>query len=292
MNSSQDASGQPSQPLRLSVKKLADRNISRNSLPAKLPFLPESLRTKRFVFSQRSSLNAKQKDKAKIAQESLSTFIRQAWPIIEPKSEYLQNWHIDAISEHLQAITDGKINKLLINMPPRHGKSILVSVMWPVWEWIRNPSGRWLFASYAGSLSTKHSLDRRTILQSEWYKANWGHVFRISGDQNLKTEYQNDRRGVMVATSVGGTATGKGGSRIVVDDPHNPMEAESDVQRESAIRFFDLTLSTRLDDLKTGAIVVVMQRVHEKDLSGHLLNQGGWEHLCLPSEYDGSDRTV
>jgi len=220
------------------------------------------------------------------AEQSLSAYIKQAWDVIEPGTEYLHNWHIDAISEHLEAVSAGQIKRLLINIPPRYMKSISVSVCWPTWEWIRKPETRWIFASYSSSLSTKHSVDRRTIIQSDWYQKNWGNRFFLVSDQNVKTEYLNDKRGVMVSTSVGGTATGKGGNRIVVDDPHNPQEAQSDTQRESGVTFFNQTLTTRLDNKKKDAIVVVMQRLHEKDLSGYLLAQGGWEHLCLPAEAD------
>jgi len=224
------------------------------------------------------------------AERSLSEYVRQAWPIVEPGAEYLHNWHIDAIAECLEAVTAGQIRRLIINIPPRYMKSIAVSVMWPTWEWIRQPETRWIFASYSQSLSTKHSVDRRTIIQSDWYLRNWGSRFKLTTDQNVKTEFMNNRRGVMVATSVGGTLTGKGGNRVVVDDPHNPKEAQSDIQRQAGVDFFKHTLSTRLDDKRRGAIVVVMQRLHEQDLTGYLLEQGGWEHLCLPAEAEG--RTV
>lgn len=221
---------------------------------------------------------------AELARRDLSRYSREAWPVIEPKTAYSHNWHIEAITEYLTAVTQGQILRLLINMPPRYMKSIAVSVMWPTWCWLTRPSSRWIFVSYSQSLSTKHSIDRRTLIQSDWYRQHWGHLYSLADDQNAKTEYQNDRRGVMVATSVGGTATGKGGDVIVVDDLHNPTEAQSDIQRETAITFFDQTLSTRLDNKKTGAIVVVMQRLHEKDLSGHLLERGNYVYLKLPAE--------
>ena len=217
-------------------------------------------------------------------QRRLSNFVHFAWPIIEPATEYKHNWHIDAICEHLEAVSDGEIKRLLINMPPRYMKSICVSVMWPVWEWIRHPSTRWLFSSYASSLSTKHSLDRRTIIQSPQYQHFYGDRFKLTDDQNVKTEYNNNKRGYMFSTSTGGAATGKGGDRIVIDDPLNPKEAGSDALRTIANTFFDQTLTTRLDDKKKGAIVIVMQRLHERDLSGHVLEQGGYVHLNLPAE--------
>jgi len=234
-----------------------------------------------------------------LAEKSLAEYIKQSWPIIEPGTDYLHNWHIDLISEYLEAITAGQITRLLINIPPRYMKSTCVSVMWPTWEWITRPSMRYLFVSYSSSLSTKHSVDRRTIIQSEWYRRNWGadaldkkdRKIYLAHDQNVKTEFMNTRRGVMVATSVGGSSTGKGGNRIVVDDPHNPLEAESDKERQNGIDFFNGTLSTRLDDKKKGAFVVVMQRLHEADLTGHILDgEEHWEHLKIPGICE--ERTV
>ena len=143
-------------------------------------------------------------------------------------------------------------------------KSLLVTVCWPAWEWLRAPETRWAFASYSESLATDHSVNRRQLLLSPWYRDSWGDRFQLTADQNEKTQYHNSRRGIMTATSIGGTATGKGGNRIIVDDPHNPVQAESDTQRQRAVDFFLQTLSTRLDDKRTGAIVVVMQRLHPR----------------------------
>ena len=149
---------------------------------------------------------------AELLEGSLPEFVRAAWPVLEPGTPYLSNWHIDAVSEYLEAVTAGQITRLLVNMPPRYGKSILITILWPVWEWIRRPETRWLFASYSGSLSVKHSVDRRTVIRSDWYQERWGDRYRLADDQNAKAEFSNDRRGVMVATSIGGTATGKGGT--------------------------------------------------------------------------------
>jgi predicted phage terminase large subunit-like protein len=217
------------------------------------------------------------------AEQSLRSFVEQAWPILEPAVPFRSNWHIDYITEHLEAVTAGHITRLLINIPPRCMKSILASILWPIWEWIRHPEGRWIFACYADTLATRHSVDRRSVIQSPWYQTRWGDQVRLAPDQNVKSEFMNTRRGVMVATSIGGSITGKGGSRIVVDDPHNPLQAESDAQRETALVFFSRTLSTRLDNKNDDAIVVVMQRLHERDLSALCVDLG-FTHICLPAE--------
>jgi predicted phage terminase large subunit-like protein len=217
------------------------------------------------------------------AEHSLYSYVRQAWSLLEPDVPFLSNWHIEYIVEYLEAVTAGQITRLLVNLPPRYMKSLLVSVLWPTWEWIQTPERRWIFASYAESLSSKHSVDRRTILQSPWYQHRWGDRVRLASDQNVKHEFMNTRRGHMIATSIGGSITGKGGSRIVVDDPHNPLQAESDAQRESALAYFSRTLSTRLDNKNDDAIVVVMQRLHERDLAALCLELG-FTHVCLPAE--------
>lgn len=215
------------------------------------------------------------------------SYLREAWSVADP-SEFVPTWHVDAIAEHLEAVTRGQIRRLLINIPPRMGKSVEASVLWPTWEWTRNPQGRWMFVSYSGMLSNKHSVERRNVIESDWYQARWEHLFKLSSDQNVKTEFTNDARGAMFATSIGGTATGYGGDRIVFDDPHNVERVESDEVRENVITSYQRTFSTRLNDAKTGAIVVIMQRLHERDLTGHLLDAepGQWTHLCLPMEFE------
>jgi predicted phage terminase large subunit-like protein len=219
----------------------------------------------------------------KQASRSLYAFVEQAWAILQPSQSFQRNWHIPLICEYLEAVSVGQLKRLVINLPPRYMKSLLVSVMWPAWEWLRDPTSRWVFVSYSDQLSSKHSLDRRTLITSGWYRQNWGDRVQLSADQNAKHEFQNHRRGVMVATSIGGSITGKGGNRIVVDDPHNPLQAESDAQRETAIRYFTQTLSTRLDDKRHGAMVVVMQRLHEQDLTATCVDLG-FELLSLPAE--------
>jgi predicted phage terminase large subunit-like protein len=221
------------------------------------------------------------------AQHNLPSFVRQAWHVVEAATPYIHGWHVDAICEHLQAVTDGQIRNLVINMPPRHMKSLLVSVFWPCWEWTSFPARRWLFASYAQSLATRDSLKCRRLIQSPWYRECFGDCFSLTADQNQKTRFDNDKSGYRLATSVGGLGTGEGGDRIIVDDPHNVQEAESDAIRNRTLLWWDETMASRGNNPKTVAKVIVMQRVHEDDLSGHVLLQGGYEHLCLPAEFDG-----
>jgi hypothetical protein len=220
------------------------------------------------------------------ASRRLGEFVRQGWPIIEPSTPFVPGWHIDAIIEDLEAISFGLIRNLLINVPPRHMKSLLVSVLWPACEWIRWPERRFLYSSYASSLSIRDSVKCRRLIESSWYQERWGDRYALTGDQNTKGRFENDRSGYRLSTSVGGAATGEGGDRVVCDDPHNVQEAESDSVRKATLDWWDIVMSTRVNDPRTAAKVVVMQRCHQRDLSGHLLEQGGWEHLCLPAEYE------
>lgn len=210
-------------------------------------------------------------------------FLKMAWPIIEPANKLIPSWYVDLICEHLQLITEGKTQKLIINIPPRSGKSKIVTILWPVWAWTQKPYLKFIFCSYSSSLSVMHSVDRRNIIESDWFKENWGNVVQLAEDQNQKQEYQNTSMGRMVATSVGGTITGKGGDVIVEDDMLNPQEAESEASRSHSIGMHKNVLSSRLDNPKEGCRVIVEQRTHYKDLTGHVLkNEEGWTHLILP----------
>ena len=226
-----------------------------------------------------------------LAARSLSDFIRLYWRSIDP-SPYCHNWHIEEICDHLQAVSAGGIRRLLITMPPRHMKSISVAVAWPAWSWLqtpgplRGPQVRFLFASYAHSLSVRDSVRCRRLIESPIYRMDWQARFRLTSDQNTKIRFENDAGGYRLATSVDGALTGEGGDIIVVDDPHNVREAESAVVREATLAWWNEALSTRLNDARTGAYVIIMQRVHERDLAGHVLREGGWTHLCLPARFE------
>ena len=219
---------------------------------------------------------------------SLREFTKASWSSIEPGVEFQNNWHIDAISEHLQAVAEGDIKRLIINVPPRHMKSISVAVVLPAWTWARQPEKKFLYASYASSLSIRDSVKCRRLLDSRWYKSHFGEAFQLTSDQNQKQRFENDKTGARIATSVDGALTGEGGDIIVIDDPHNVRESESATVRESVLDWWDQAMQTRLNDPKTGAFIIIMQRVHEKDLTGHILaNQyDEWDHLCLPAKYE------
>ncbi len=224
----------------------------------------------------------------------LRYFIRLAWPVLEPSTPFVPGWHIQAICEHLEAVKVGQIKRLLINMPPRHMKSTIVSVMWPVWMWLHDPSIRWLCSSYGLSLAIRDNRKSRLLIQSQWFQQLYGSIFQFAGDQNVKSFFENDKRGYRLAVSVGSAVTGEGGDILLIDDPHNIDEKESDAKRETALDWFDTTWSSRLNNPQTGAMVVVSHRIHSKDVSGHILetNDGEWTHLNLPAEFEPGSRCI
>jgi predicted phage terminase large subunit-like protein len=172
----------------------------------------------------------------------------------------------------------------LINVPPRHMKSLLVSVLFPAWVWANAPERRFLSASHSRELAERDSLKMRRLVSSDWYRRRYGKRFRLSGDQNEKGRFENDRTGARIATSVGG-GTGEGGDLIIIDDIHRIDDAYSEAALESACEWFGSTISTRENDPASGAIIAVGQRLHESDIFGYLLADD-WTHVCLPAEYD------
>lgn len=218
------------------------------------------------------------------AERSLPEFIRQAWPVIEPGTEYVDSWHIHLIGEYMEAVNAGQIRRLIINIPPRHMKSLEVTVCYPVWTWIKHPEKRFIKVSYSDSLSRKHNIIARDIITSRWYQERWGDRFSLKEDVNRQSEFKNNAQGFMISTSVGGALTGEGGDVIIIDDPQNPLMANSETERQASVNFFKNTLQTRLNNPQTGAFIVIMQRLHENDLTGHILSEKlGYEHLCLPA---------
>lgn len=240
---------------------------------------------------------------AERCRRSLSRFIKEFWPILEPATPLVWGWHNDVVCEHLEAVTRGELRRLIINVPPRTMKSITACVAWPAWEWLDQPHTRWMFATYAANLSLRDSTKCRRILQSQGgategtiaQRLGYAGVlsllsqdpWRLMGDQNAKEKYENTATGMRLATSVGAMATGEGGDRIVVDDPLNPEQARSETERTAANRWWNETMTSRFNNAKAAG-VIVMQRLHEQDLTGHLLEKGGWHHLCLPAEYEPS----
>jgi predicted phage terminase large subunit-like protein len=238
----------------------------------------------RAVLEQRRAEEAIREDAA-LRSGNFRLFVAGAWGIVEPATVFKGNWHIDAICEHLQAASRGEIRRLLINLPPRHMKSLTTSVFFPAWIWTFAPSTRFLTVSYGANLAERDAVKSRDLLRSSWYRERWPGL-ELKGDVNRTSRYENTHTGYRIATGVGGEATGEGGDVIIIDDPHKLEEAQSETARARVIDWHDGTLSTRFNDPQTAIEIVAMQRLHEHDLSGHLLEQEGWTHLCLPARYE------
>ena len=231
-------------------------------------------------------------------ERSLVEFVRQAWHTIEPGAEYVHGWHIDFIAEHLEAITNGEelpdgkpYNRLLINIPPGTMKSLIVNVFWPAWEW--GPKNmahlRYVCAAHkVENLSARDSRRMRQMILSDWYQARWGDRVKMSKDQNEKLNFTNSAGGFRIATAMT-SLTGIRGDRVLIDDPHSVDSAMSETQREAEVQTFLEAIPTRLNNPKTSAIVVIMQRLHESDISAVILDkQLGYDHIMLPMRYDPS----
>lgn len=240
-------------------------------------------------------------DEAEDLSASLARFIRAGWHVIWPIEAYHHNWHIDAICDHLEAVSRGEIRRLQVWVPPGSTKSSVVSICWPAWEWTTRPELRYISASYDLELATDFAVKSRDLIRSPWYQARWPNV-QLKRDQDLKRSYANTAGGVRFATSPGGTGTGRHANRILIDDPLNAREIASEAKLAEVADWHDGTLSTRFADPKTGVEVIIQQRLAERDLAGHVLDAGAhdWTVLCLPEEYEpqhpyawhGDPRTV
>lgn len=217
-----------------------------------------------------------------ILRSDFASFIAKVFETLCPGDRFLPNWHIDALAWRLAPAASGKRLRLIVNLPPRSLKSIAASVALPAWLLGHNPSCRIIVASYADDLARKHARDTRIIMESAWYQRLFPGT-RVNRRKNTETELTTTRQGFRLASSVGGVLTGRGGNVIVIDDPIKPADAESDLERRRVTDWYDTTLFSRLDNKEAGAIILAMQRLHEADLTGHLLEKGEFELLSLPA---------
>ena len=242
----------------------------------------------------------KQIRKAKY-ERNLYEFVKEAWRWIDP-SEFVDSWAAKSLCKHLEAVTHGKIRFFLANYPPRCGKTLITSVIWPVWVWIQTqkrftagPQVRILGASYGQDLALRASDNMRTLVNSPWFQSLWGDVIKIKEGSDTKSDWANTSGGSRQATSVTGRLLGFGGDIIIVDDPHNTDGAESGADREAVLRGWHEIAGTRMNDPKQSAIVVIMQRLHEADVSGDILQTKSdreWVHLMIPNRHDSSRHCI
>jgi predicted phage terminase large subunit-like protein len=218
-----------------------------------------------------------------VLRQDLAAFTQRCFQTVVPGQAYMDNWHVGAIAHHLERCRTGEIRRLIITLPPRSLKSICASVAFPAFALGHDPTRRIVCVSYAQELSVKHARDCRAVMQSAWYRELFRRA-RIDARKNAEVEFETTARGFRLATSVGGTLTGRGGNLIILDDPMKPTEAMSAARRESVKQWYDSTLTSRLDSKKDDAIIVIMQRLHVDDLVGHVLEKGEpWAQLDLPA---------
>lgn len=218
---------------------------------------------------------------------SFHHFVRGAFPIIEKGRKFVDGWMVRLLCRKLQDVAEGRIRRLVINVPPGTMKSLLTEVFLPAWCWGpgSRPNMRFLTASYSPDITIRDNRRCRDLVKSAWYRAHWGHCFTFAGDQDAKTRFDNSESGFKIATSVGGMAIGERGDVFVIDDPHKPIEVESDKVREAVVTWGTEVVPTRVVEPEKSAIVLIMQRLHEKDLAAHYIALG-FEVVCLPMRFE------
>lgn len=221
-------------------------------------------------------------------QYPLRQFIEEAWPLIEPSVAFVGGWHIDAICQHIEAVTRREIRHLLINVPFRSSKSRIISVMWCAWAWIEEPWLRFLYTSYASSRAYNDAVDCRNIMRSPWYQQRWGKRVQLDvGTQDTKGHYKTTAGGYRISVPLAGAGTGEGGDFVIADDPHN-TDADDSITRadiDADKKAWLGKMSNRYTDPQKTCFVVVGQRIAVDDLSGELIKQGVYEHLDIPMEF-------
>lgn len=243
-----------------------------------------------------------QLDVERVKRKGLAEFVRTAWSQVEPKP-LVWNWHLDSKCDALTKVSSGEIRRLIINEPPGFSKSLIVCVFWPVWEWIVRPETKWIFASFDSSLSRRDSNRALMLMQSEWFRERWPHVKPTAAPMGTGTavtrvavnDFHNSRGGFRFSTSVNGRVTGRHADIQVVDDPIKPLDAlnasvsVSLKALEKVTSWWAHTMPTRMADPINGRRVIIMQRLHERDLAGEMLAQGGWHHLRIPMRYEADN---
>jgi predicted phage terminase large subunit-like protein len=225
--------------------------------------------------------NVTRAEYAALLRQDFATFAARCFHDLNPQAELAMNWHLEVIAAKLTAVREGKIRRLIINLPPRHLKSLMASIAFPAYCLGHDASAQILCVSYAQDLADKLARDCRSIMMSPWYRQMF--PTRLALHRQAVQEFITTRQGYRLATSTGGVLTGRGADIILIDDPLKPEEALSEAQRQTANDWYDHTLYSRLNDKRHGVIVIIMQRLHEDDLVGHVLAQEPWEVLSFPA---------
>ncbi len=228
------------------------------------------------------SIEINQRLLRELRRKHLVSFVAKVFETVSAEDEFIPNWHLEAMAWELEQIEFGHSRRLLVTMPPRHLKSIMISVAWVAWMLGRYPTKRFVCASYSIEVAGDLAKMCKQVMEADWYRQLFPKT-KLRG-RAPELNFRTTAGGGRLTTSTGGSLTGRGGECIIVDDPLKPFDAAtSQVARENSIKWYSNTLITRLNRQKTGSIIVVMQRIHEEDLGGHLLAEGGWRNLNLPA---------
>jgi hypothetical protein len=222
-------------------------------------------------------------------ERSLAEFTREAWPIIEPGTRLKWNWHLDVLCAYVQAFFEGRIKRLILNVPPGSMKSIIFAVMGPAWKWTTAPEARIVSLTNEIGLATRDNRRMRQIIESDWFRERWGDKFSLAKDQSEKTLFENTARGFRQGLGLTGNITGKRGNFLLIDDPVDAQKAFSDTVIADANATYDNAVSSRLNDPVEDSIGLIMQRLRDNDLTGHLIAKKAteWVQVRIPMEYEG-----
>lgn len=226
-------------------------------------------------------------DQKEEAESDLLAFVRMFWRTLEPETPLIEGWVLDLMVDTLMSVSDGHMNRVCINVPPGSGKSALLNIFWPAWEWGPQNLGhlRYLSVSYSTVVPERDNIRFARILNDPVYKHCWGDRVKLIREGAEVVE--NNRTGWKRVTSTGGSITGQRGDRLLLDDLNNPMNVESEEVRLSATRFVREIMPDRLNNLEKSAIINLQQRTHEQDATGTLIEHGqGYEFVCVPMEFD------
>jgi predicted phage terminase large subunit-like protein len=236
-----------------------------------------------------------EEDRELIRKGGLLEFLKRAWHEIEP-GNFREAWYHAYVCEHLEAVTRGDIKRLIINMPPGCTKTTMASVAWNAWAWTEHPDLRWIYATYSSGLSRRDAVKVRNLIDSEWYRARWPHIAIPRQNTRSATDFANNLGGWRFSTTPGGGATGRHPDIQVVDDPLKPRDAKNKggapaAKIEENRVWWKETMASRARDQATLRRVIMMQRVHDLDLAGEMLREGGYEHVCLPMRFESNSRS-
>lgn len=226
-------------------------------------------------------------------EQDLYSYTTEAWKYVEAGRKFVSNWHIEYMCEIGMAVYSGQLKDVIMNVPPRHMKSLTVNVFLPTWWWAKKPSTKFLLVAHGRNLVLRDSGKSRRLIKSPWYQKYWGNKFKILDDQDTKSYYANDQGGARVVNSLDAGVTGEGGDVLIIDDPLNIQLAQNSDYVAKVNEVWDSTLYSRVDDPTTSPRILIMQRLHENDLTGHLLaEETGWTHFYLPTRYEHQRKCV